>query len=441
MSQGRLCGHWRKSWKRGTWQNIEEEEERKYESWAEFRRSVACESPGCRFHAHTGLKIGNYCCNICQWNNGKEHGYMCERAEPCKKTVDHPAQRAWEVPELPKETDEQQRKIEEEEERKYESWAEFRRSVACESPGCRFHAHTSLNIGNYCCNLCRWSKGTGHGYMCERAELCKQTVDRPAQHAGEVLDLPKERDEQQRKIEEEEERKYEIRPEFRRSVACESPGCRSHAHTGLNIGNYCCNVCQWNNAKEHGHFCELAEPCKKTVDRPAQGAGEVNSKAGADSDSETSGMPDLLRDLLRKANPEWRRKDLVSVEAKLAKVGVHTVDAFVEALHGRLNEGLRAAGLKTFNAETIRALRKCACGDKSMEKSVIQPQPRAVATIGISTVETLSGSPEMNAPPETLEVSSADKAINRNSLSSGAADAQAEEKPDGAHGDTDDLYQ
>jgi len=282
--------------------------------------------------------------------------------------------------------------------------------------------------------------------MCERAEPCKKTVDRPAQGAEDGRSSSVCHNLHEADLTQENEA---TPPETLEGPCMDD----SMNHNSLLSGSADAQVDQ----KVDG-VCEDTNdlPITPSTTEPSTDGGETeskcsqegfvpplapNSKAGDDSDSETSGMPDLLRNLLRKANPEWRRKDLVSVEAKLAKVGVHTVDAFVEALHGRLNEGLRAAGLKTFNAETIRALRKCACGDKSMEKSVIQPQPRAVATIGISTVETLSGSPEMNAPPETLEVSSADKAINRNSLSSGAADAQAEEKPDGAHGDTDDLYQ
>jgi len=78
-------------------QKIEEEDERWYEKWVEFRRSCACESHGCRFHAHTSMKTGNYCCFLCLYTNGVEHGEWCERAEPCKKTLDRPPQPAWEL--------------------------------------------------------------------------------------------------------------------------------------------------------------------------------------------------------------------------------------------------------------------------------------------------------------------------------------------------------
>jgi len=91
---------------------------------------------------------------------------------------------------LEKERRDQQWKLEEQVDREWKIWAKRRGIRACQSFGCRFHAHSraSKHMGNYCCFKCKWSSGEVHGPMCERAALCKKTVDRPAQRAAEVLE-------------------------------------------------------------------------------------------------------------------------------------------------------------------------------------------------------------------------------------------------------------
>eukprot|EP00930_Biecheleria_cincta_P096124 TRINITY_DN87999_c0_g1_i1.p1 TRINITY_DN87999_c0_g1~~TRINITY_DN87999_c0_g1_i1.p1 ORF type:complete len:1243 (-),score=226.32 TRINITY_DN87999_c0_g1_i1:28-3756(-) len=65
-----------------------------------------------------------------------------------------------------------------------------------------------------------------------------------------------------------------------------------------------------------------------------------------------------LRELLQVARPDWRRKDVEAVEAKLARAGITCIPELALALRGKsLNDALEKNGEKRFAADTLRALR------------------------------------------------------------------------------------
>lgn len=72
--------------------------------------------------------------------------------------------------------------------------------------------------------------------------------------------------------------------------------------------------------------------------------------------------PPTLRSVLQAAKPDWTQKDLLNVEEKLGKAQVSTSQQLLEALQGRaygvLNEKLKAAGQKTFAADTLKTLKE-----------------------------------------------------------------------------------
>mmetsp|Transcript_143763 Transcript_143763/g.446717 ORF Transcript_143763/g.446717 Transcript_143763/m.446717 type:complete len:289 (-) Transcript_143763:63-929(-) len=65
-----------------------------------------------------------------------------------------------------------------------------------------------------------------------------------------------------------------------------------------------------------------------------------------------------LRDVLAQCRPMWSALDLASAERKLALVGISSTTSLRGALAGDLNTQLRTAGLKAFNRETVRLLRR-----------------------------------------------------------------------------------
>mmetsp|Transcript_124220 Transcript_124220/g.362598 ORF Transcript_124220/g.362598 Transcript_124220/m.362598 type:complete len:516 (-) Transcript_124220:153-1700(-) len=65
-----------------------------------------------------------------------------------------------------------------------------------------------------------------------------------------------------------------------------------------------------------------------------------------------------LREVLWESRPMWSALDLSAAERKLALIGINSVTSLAGALAGDLNKQLRAAGLKAFNRETVRELRR-----------------------------------------------------------------------------------
>lgn len=66
----------------------------------------------------------------------------------------------------------------------------------------------------------------------------------------------------------------------------------------------------------------------------------------------------LLCEVLWESRPAWTPADLSAAERKLALVGIEDVGSLDGALTAGLNKRLREAGLKTFSADTVAALRK-----------------------------------------------------------------------------------
>jgi len=151
-----------------------------------------------------------------------------------------------------------------------------------------------------------------------------------------------------------------------------------------------------------------------------------------------------LRDLLREAKPEWGPGNLAGAETKLAAINVYTVEALAEALRGRLNDRLRDADQKTFDPDTVRALRKCVSVRKPARKSAAKPTANATeveapAATEVAKVQPTERIPEMTTtPPERLETPIVGTAFTSSlplSMQAGAeAEAVKEETLDGARG-------
>lgn len=84
-------------------------------------------------------------------------------------------------------------------------------------------------------------------------------------------------------------------------------------------------------------------------------------------------MEPPLRAVLSQSRPTWSASDLVAAERKLALIGINSVSSLAGALAGDLNQQLRAAGLKTFNPETVRELR---------HRLAVPPPRRGIAKTG-----------------------------------------------------------
>lgn len=65
-----------------------------------------------------------------------------------------------------------------------------------------------------------------------------------------------------------------------------------------------------------------------------------------------------LLEVLGRARPAWSERDRTSALSKLQVIGIDSVTGLAEALEVPLNERLRAAGVRTFTAETLRSLRQ-----------------------------------------------------------------------------------
>lgn len=94
-----------------------------------------------------------------------------------------------------------------------------------------------------------------------------------------------------------------------------------------------------------------------------------HSKQVADLRSRENAAAEL-RLLLRSARPAWRESTLQSTVLKLAVVGVTSVPLLEQALAGKINSQLRAAGLKAFTANTLKDLRARACTAESSRTTV-----------------------------------------------------------------------
>jgi len=96
-----------------------------------------------------------------------------------------------------------------------------------------------------------------------------------------------------------------------------------------------------------------------------------------------------LRDYLKDARPDWKKKDLSAAVEKLAKVDIFEVSELVAALRAKgehnLNNRLRSVGEKCFSSETLSALRRPATQG-----------PRAPATTGDD--DDLAGEASFRAP-------------------------------------------
>mmetsp|Transcript_79105 Transcript_79105/g.175347 ORF Transcript_79105/g.175347 Transcript_79105/m.175347 type:complete len:1100 (+) Transcript_79105:77-3376(+) len=89
-----------------------------------------------------------------------------------------------------------------------------------------------------------------------------------------------------------------------------------------------------------------------------------------------------LREILFEAQPKMTAQDLSNAELKLAQVGITSAAHLAEALKGQLNKRLREAGLKTFTAETVRAMRRSMSSIEFgyMEDTAEEDPPSSVAT-------------------------------------------------------------
>lgn len=97
-----------------------------------------------------------------------------------------------------------------------------------------------------------------------------------------------------------------------------------------------------------------------------------------------------LVEVLRGARPAWSRRELSTAVAKLAQVGIASADELATALAGNLNNRLRKADLKTFNADTIKAFRNAL--------GVTRRVGRAAAK-RIEQIEAISGEESSSSTP------------------------------------------
>jgi len=120
------------------------------------------------------------------------------------------------------------------------------------------------------------------------------------------------------------------------------------------------------------------------------------------SDLPSGGRDKVLRDVLQDARPDWRERDLTAAHAKLAQVGIETVDTLAEALAGQLNARLRKAGLKTFNADTVRAFRRAVSG---IARHVVSAVEGAEHEVDDDLQESCSLAPHQTSQPASKPAS------------------------------------
>mmetsp|Transcript_63495 Transcript_63495/g.148012 ORF Transcript_63495/g.148012 Transcript_63495/m.148012 type:complete len:885 (-) Transcript_63495:29-2683(-) len=112
--------------------------------------------------------------------------------------------------------------------------------------------------------------------------------------------------------------------------------------------------------------------------------------------------------VLSAARPTWTARDASAVQQKLAKVGITTIESLAAALEGPLNDRLRDAGVRTFTAETICALREH-LGIRSPRlasdgEEAVEPEDGSPASLKAPHSHPSAHSPRADAP-ETQNIS------------------------------------